>query len=325
MKLTATHKKIINYSIGTIISIWVSVAIYKQVSGQQQLKDTIQLVTSDWSVTRIFAVISVFILMFVNWSIEAIKWKKLLFLLEDISFTRSLRSVFTGISVSILTPNRIGEYAGRIIYLKEVNRLSGITANIVGSLAQFIAAGTFGILGALYYLIMVQFAWWFLALIVGSLFVITIFVFLYHHLDVVIRLAESYKFLKKIKKYILIAQTYNRKQLFELIILSAFRYLVFAFQYFILLKIFYVHIALLPALLTIFLIFWSMAIIPSITLAELPVRSQVSFYFLAVFSSNVLGMHAASFSLWLVNLILPSILGVFLIIGARIFGGDNDE
>jgi uncharacterized membrane protein YbhN (UPF0104 family) len=325
MKLTAIHKKIINYALGTIVSIWVSAAIYKQVSGQQQLKDTMELVTSHWSMSRIFSIISVFILMIINWSIEALKWKRLLFQLEDISFTRSIRSVFTGISVSILTPNRIGEYAGRIIYLKEVNRLSGITANIVGSLAQFIAAGTFGIIGALYYLIGVQFTWWLLALILGSSLVILVFIYLYQHLEVVVRLAESYKFFKKMKKYILIAQTYNRKQLLELIVLSALRYLVFAFQYFILLKIYYVDIAFLPALLTIFLIFWSMAIIPSITLAELPVRSQVSFYFLAVYSSNALGMHAASFSLWLVNLILPAMLGVFLIIGARIFGGDDDE
>jgi hypothetical protein len=97
------------------------------------------------------------------------------------------------------------------------------------------------------------------------------------------------------------------------------RYLVFAFQYYLLLQLFFVNISFLNAMPTVFLIFWCMAILPSITIAEAPIRSEMSIYFLKVFSTNLLGIMSASIFLWLINLILPALLGALFTFGIRIF------
>ena len=53
----------------------------------------------------------VFFLMFVNWSIDAIKWQFLVSKLKSF-FLVGFKAVFLGITVSIFTPNRVGEFGG---------------------------------------------------------------------------------------------------------------------------------------------------------------------------------------------------------------------
>jgi hypothetical protein len=88
-------------------------------------------------------------------------------------------------------------------------------------------------------------------------------------------------------------------------------------QYYILLHSFLIHIHILPALLSVFLIFWLMAIIPTIALAEIPVRTEMSYRILQVFTSNALGVMSASIFLWLINLIIPALIGGIVLIGTK--------
>jgi hypothetical protein len=88
------------------------------------------------------------ILMIVNWSIEALKWKISIQKVQPISFSRSFRAILSGVSFSVSTPNRIGEYLGRILYMEEGNRLRVISLTIVGSMSQLIItlfAGSIGL------------------------------------------------------------------------------------------------------------------------------------------------------------------------------------
>ena len=64
-------------------------------------------------------------------------------------FFRSLKAIFSGVSFSVTTPNRIGEYFGRMLYMNEGNRLKVISLTILGSLSQLIVTILFGLLGLL--------------------------------------------------------------------------------------------------------------------------------------------------------------------------------
>ena len=63
------------------------------------------------------------------------------------------------------------------------------------------------------------------------------------------------------------------------------------------------------------LIFFVQTIIPSFTLTEIGVRGQVSVYLLSFLltADYSLRIIDASVSLWLVNLILPAIIGAFIL------------
>ena len=55
----------------------------------------------------------------------------------------------SGLSVSLAmnTPNGSGEYFGRILYVKEGNRLRAITLTLVGSISQLIVTMVLGTIG----------------------------------------------------------------------------------------------------------------------------------------------------------------------------------
>ena len=76
--------------------------------------------------------------MLINWSIEALKWKISIRHIQRISFLRSFRAVLSGVSFSVNTPNRIGEYLGRVLYIEEGHRLQAISLTIVCSMSQLI-------------------------------------------------------------------------------------------------------------------------------------------------------------------------------------------
>ena len=87
--------------------------------------------------------------MFVNWSLEALKWKISVQSVQPVSFFRSLKAIFSGVSFSVTTPNRTGEYFGRVLYMDEGNRLRVISLTILGSISQLLVTIFFGLLGLL--------------------------------------------------------------------------------------------------------------------------------------------------------------------------------
>jgi uncharacterized membrane protein YbhN (UPF0104 family) len=71
-------------------------------------------IKASFSDARVLNFILVIVLMFVNWSLEALKWKISVQSVQPVSFFRSLKAIFSGVSFSVTTPNRTGEYLGRV-------------------------------------------------------------------------------------------------------------------------------------------------------------------------------------------------------------------
>src|SRR4029078_12723845 len=89
----------------------------------------------------------VILLMIVNWSIETIKWKISVAPIQKVSFIKAFKAVLSGVSFSVSTPNRIGEYLGRVLYMDDGNRLKTISITIVGSISQLIITLLMGCIG----------------------------------------------------------------------------------------------------------------------------------------------------------------------------------
>ena len=73
------------------------------------------------------------------------------------------------------------------------------------------------------------------------------------------------------------------------------------------------------ALLSAMLIFFFITVTPTITIAEIGVRGSVAIFVLGLFSSNDMGILSATTILWLINLILPAIIGSFFVFSLKIF------
>lgn len=79
------------------------------------------------------------LLMPLNWALEAVKWRMLLRPFHHWPLTRLLRALLAGISISLLTPNRIGEYGGRALLAPPGQTGAVVLSSLLGSLCQWAA------------------------------------------------------------------------------------------------------------------------------------------------------------------------------------------
>jgi hypothetical protein len=62
-----------------------------------------------------------------------------------------------------------------------------------------------------------------------------------------------------------------------------------------------------------------MAIVPSFAIADVGIRGKVAIGILAVFSTNTLAILSGSVLVWLLNLVLPALIGSLLLLSIKIF------
>ena len=105
---------------------------------------------------------------------------------------------------------------------------------------------------------------------------------------------------------------FSRQEQWAVLGLSLTRFAVFTFQYWLLIRWQGIYLPVAEGFLLCSLFFWAMAIIPSIALAELGIRGAVSVFLFAPFTANIAGIATATFALWCINLVLPSLMGVGL-------------
>jgi uncharacterized membrane protein YbhN (UPF0104 family) len=312
-------KLIVKTLIGLVLFLWMGYSIYHQVSRQPNVGQTIKQITLEWNALKVFEIALVFLLMILNWCIEAIKWRDLLRNTEKFSIVNALQSVLTGLAVSIITPNRVGEYMGRILYLRNVNKFKGISVTLVGSFAQLIITGGFGLIGLTYYIVCIKSSLWLYILWASSLVLSILLAYVYFHLSWLVDLTTRFIFFQKIKTYVEIIKRFDRKDLVRILYLSLLRYLVYTVQFYLLLQIFLVEGNFSDLLFTIWLLFWAMAIVPTIAIAEIGIRGETALYFFLAISTNSVGIISSTTMLWFVNLILPALLGCLFIYKMKIY------
>ena len=91
------------------------------------------------------------------------------------------------------------------------------------------------------------------------------------------------------------------------------RYLAFSLQYYFLLIAFGYEGSFLLALAMILAVFLVKSVIPSITLTELGIRESVAMTIMGVFAVSGFIAFSSTFLLYLINIILPALVGLVFI------------
>ena len=145
--------------------------------------------------------IAVVVLMMLNWTIESIKWKLLIDKLHPVSWLDAIEGILFGVTFSLFTPSRIGEFGGRIFALN-TDRKEAIVSTLLGSIAQIVVNLTFGALGLLLYSIMHhkidQYLLFAFVFIYGLMVAAIHFVF--YNIDVVSTKFSNFSIFKKVYK-----------------------------------------------------------------------------------------------------------------------------
>jgi len=267
-------------------------------------------------------------LMLVNWGLESKKWQVLTSHVQPTSFWTAVKSVMAGVSFTMLTPNRLGEFLGRVLYLPDGSRVRAATLMVLGSLSQLVITLVAGVAGIIILMILSpvikaqSMGWSNLlvnALIYGSSLVILIGLLIYFNIGWLIRQIEKLPPFSKYAYYMHIIGEIHYLELLKILSISIIRYSVFLVQYALVFRFFEVGIPILPLMAGTATMFLMLAIIPTIALAELGIRGQVSLFVFGLFSNNSLEILVATAVIWIINIIFPAVAGSFMLLTIKLF------
>lgn len=329
MPLNKNIKIIINYFLGPIVFMLLLFAIYKQLLAKTNWRESMQQIKNAISGAQQWKLWLVFLLMFLNWGIEAKKWQLSIASVQQISWWRAFKATLTGSTMASLTPNRMGEYLGRMLYIEEGKRLQSISLTILCSFSQIIVtmvAGCAGItylLGNLHHNEMLNVEMlhlWLNVLLIIVLAILLLLSIFYFRLSWLVRLMKAFRLPDKYLVYVKILEDVDANILLRILFLSFLRYCVFILQYYLIFSVFAVSLTLVQTFGTISVVFLVMAIVPTFTfLTELGLRWEASIQLVQLLSANTVGIFAGSFGIWLINLVIPALAGSLLILGIKLF------
>jgi uncharacterized membrane protein YbhN (UPF0104 family) len=241
----------------------------------------------------------------------------------------------TGVSVGSFTPNRTGEYFGRVFMLKKGNHVEGVLITFISSISQLMVTLIIGLFASLYYVpnyIRIP-AHLYNYIYFGMIVTIPIIVFLllvfYFNISILSTLFRRFIPSKwgKWQQYFGVFDWYSSKELLNVLLLSLLRYFVFSLQFYWLLMIFGLNIPFLPAIMIISVIYLAVTVIPTVALAEVGVRGSLSIYIIGkylavsgiVVADYELMVFTAATILWIFNIVVPAISGTFFVINLKLF------
>lgn len=310
IKIAETSVKIII----VVLGIWI---LYKKIIQNQNVTQVWNEIKTSFTNSRQFILMTAaFVLVSINILLEALKWKYQVKAIEDISLWKSYISIFTGMTAGMFFPNRMGNFLGRIFMLERGDRIKAAMVTVVGGMGQMIATVSFG-LSALYYFI----EKYKILLTIGSIVIIILFILLYFNINLLkyLQFFIPKRFKEKTRTYVEIFSQYTKKELLNILILSFIRYLLYSFQFVLLIWAFNVPLSYLNAMIPISLTYLMMMIVPFITITEIAVRGSISIIIFekwlimnGINSSLSTMVFSASSLLWIFNIAIPAIIGLFL-------------
>jgi hypothetical protein len=320
--LTAKFKGIFSTIIKIGIVVFAFYFIYAKLTANQDLESFIKLLHTIPS-TEITVILSVvFSLMFVNWGLEAFKWKRLISSVEDISLWKSIESVFCGLTWAVFTPNRLGEYGGRVFFLSPKRRVIGVVAMAVGNIGQMVLTNVFGSIALcifIYRFKAMDYRFFMALCFLASVFSLFLIVF-YFNIKWLNGLLLSMRITRKYKKFYKILARYKKAELLKILLFCLARYVVFSTQYFILFYWLIPNLHSADIVMMVCILFFIQSNLPSLDLFDVGIRSVTALFFFNYVTNAHASVVACTASIWLINIIIPAILGSYFVFKLNFFG-----
>lgn len=241
------------------------------------------------------------LLVVLNYFFEFKKWQVTLNQSNTtLSKNEEIQSFFAGIITGMLTPNMQGNFIGRIYYTPRIKRVSITLLTLVGNFGQFITTIFMGIIALFLYQKLTLQLW------IPTLIVILGFL-IYFNFEKVDFFKRKWKWYKRLN-YVLMEDHSFR---WIILCLSFLRNLVFSFQFLLVLHAFGADFSW-ETFLLIWTVYLYTTLSPSLFLGKLVVRESIAVLVLAPLGLPVWNIVFASLLIWVINLLLPTLTGLFI-------------
>lgn len=318
-----SHKRWLNTLFKILVVLLPAFVIYYELSGKNNLRELLAVFFQQLRSAETWQLYAAVLLIPVNWLSEVQKWRPFVVRHEPMSRWKAMQAVLAGSSFALFTPNRVGEYGGRVLFVRPENQWKALFANVVGSLGQYVVLLAAGAVGTLW-MVAECLHWdahWQTAFVAGAVASLAALFYFYFNISLIAPFARRLPFLNKFEPYVRnvhFLEKISRLELGNVLVWSAFRYAVYATQYFLLLQFFGIKTGITAGYAGIAAIFLFQTIVPLPALAGLLVRGSLAVFVWSHFGANDVSSLAVTFVLWIINLILPALIGTFSLISVNI-------
>lgn len=240
-----------------------------------------------------------------NWFIEVLKWQRLAVLIKPTPFVQALKQSLSSLTVSLITPNRIGEYGAKALYFRPKDRSRVILFNFIGNFSQMSTTVIFGLLGlwwvyeSLPEMNLKELNWLNIALFVSTIGI---------GLVILGKMWRGFY-----SKLISNLKSVPQKTHFNVFALSLLKYLVFSHQFYFLLVLFGVDLGYLECMSLLSLSYLISSLIPGFVIFDWLVKGSVAVAVFGRFGVDEILVLSITSVMWLLNFGLPSLIGTLYV------------
>ncbi len=241
-----------------------------------------------------------------NWTFEILKWQTLVSWITPLSFKEAVQQSLAALTVSLPTPNRLGDYGAKAFFFPAKQRKKIIFLNFLGHSAQMTATLCFGICG-----------WWFFPVKnttipilpvfwvgLALLFIGAIMLYLYRKQIKILkgwRLDKAWSFFLKIP---------SRVKGWTLVY-SFVRYVIFSTMFFGLLLFFGAEITIWNAFPMIAVMYLLTSIIPTFVIWDVVVKGGIAVWLFGLLGIPEMIVLTTVFTMWFLNMAIPALIGTY--------------
>lgn len=320
--MTGRTKKLLSYLLKLGILVLASWFIYHSYLKNDDNIHKFEKLVAHVSYNKVaITMICVVLLMIVNWVLESLKWWHLTRKLAPMSVWRAIESVFCGLTWAVFTPNRIGEYGGRVMFLPNRKRIHGVFAMAVGSFGQNVITNVLGAGAAIWFSFTFLHlnAWWMLGIITVSTGFMAIMLAFYFNIKWMVSLLNRVKFLHKFHRFFDIMGNYKTSELLNIMWFCLARFFTFTFQYYLIIHLLIPQIPLYEMSLLMFLFFFIQSAVPSLDIFDIGVRGITADKLFSYVTDQHIAIIVAVSLIYIINLIIPAILGSVFVFKLKFF------
>lgn len=261
---------------------------------------------------KIFTIPNIAILVFAtcaNWFFEILKWKQLVSHIQHISFMESARQSLGGLTASLFTPNRVGEYGVKAMYFSKPYRKRILGLNFLGNCAQMIVTTILGVFGFSFFVyhFSIELPWHKIIRGIALLLLFGVLFFVGAKQKKFQIKGYSWQNLKRFIKSI--SWSIHRNN----ISLAFVRYAIFAHQFYFLLFIFGVNHQYVFIISTITAMYLITSLIPMLFIFDVIVKGSVAVWLFGYLGIDEFTVLSVITLMWILNFVFPSIVGSYFV------------
>ncbi|MBT8255865.1 MAG: flippase-like domain-containing protein [Bacteroidia bacterium] len=245
----------------------------------------------------------------INWSFEIVKWKLVISRIRQLSFLAAARQSLMALTVSLATPNRIGDYGAKAYFYDKSLRKQVLLLNLFSNLVQMLITVLFGIFGIAYVVINfgIELSISHTIILITILVVMALTGYFFKEKELFIKglsIAAVWNYFKSLTSSVV----------WKVSLFSLFKYLVFSTLFLLMLHFFQRGISIFEVYPLIFAMYLMVSVVPTLFILDVVVRGGVAVYLFSLVGIGEWPILATVTGMWLLNFVLPALWGGYYLI-----------